>query len=186
MRPLTPHEKRTVRLGGIAIALYLVCYGGWQARNYLEKQRAEYVKLEREAQGLRNEIQIYRDRAQAAQKLMDAFRLDPATLSRTTAVAEASSALQKAAAGSGIAVGPVRESPARGSGRELATVQFEGVGPVPAVTGFLHRLQTVGYPVLVDTAQITSDSSKPGQAKLALTLTILDFDQWKKEGAPHA
>jgi hypothetical protein len=131
-------------------------------------------------------IRIYLDKALAAQKLMDAFRLDPSNLSRTTVVAEASSALQRAAAGSGIAVGAVRESPARGSSRELASVQFEGAGPVPAVAGFFHRLETVGYPVLIETSQITADPSKPGQVKLALTLVILDYEQWKKEGTPHA
>jgi hypothetical protein len=186
MRSLTPHEKRTVRLGAIAIAVYLLAYGGWQVRSFFEKQHSEYVKLVREAEGLRNEIRVYQDKAQAAQKLMDAFHLDPANLSRTTAVAEASSALQKAAAGSGIAVGPLRESPARGSSRELASVQFEGSGPVPAVTGFFHRLETLGYPVLIETSQITADTAKPGNVKLALTLVILDFEQWKKEGAPHA
>jgi len=186
MRPLTQHEKRTIRLGALAITVYLLAFGGWQVWTSGAKSRSEYAQLLREAQSLKNEIRAYQGKARDVQKLMDGYHLDPAKLTRITTVAEASAALQKAAAGGGIAVGPVRESPSRGSGKELASVQLEGVGPVPAVTGFFHRLETVGYPFVVDTVQMTPEPSKPGQLKLSLTLIILDFDQWNKEAAPHA
>ena len=112
--------------------------------------------------------------------------MDPAKLDRSAIVAGASSAIQKAAAGGGFQLGPIRETPTRGSGRELASIQFEGSGPVKAAAGLLHSLKTLGYPLVIDSAQFTSDPTRPGQLKLKLTVVILDFDQWKNEEAPHA
>ena len=45
----------------------------------------------------------------------------------------------------------------------------------------LHRLETLGYPLILDSVQISSDPTKPGMIKLNLTIIILDFEQWKKE-----
>ena len=98
---------------------------------------------------------------------------------------EASSAIQKAASASGIQVGTVRESASRGTGDELATVQFEGSGPVPAVTGLLNRMQTLGYPLMIDSVQMTPDN-RPGMMKLSLTIVILNFEKWKTPEASHA
>ena len=80
-------------------------------------------------------------------------------------------------------------------------MQVEGGGPVPAVMGFLHRLQTLGYPLVVDALQLTPDTPKPGappgmqpgvqpgmqpgMLRMSLTIVILNFDQWKEE-KPHA
>ncbi|HWX23220.1 MAG TPA: hypothetical protein VN578_25235 [Candidatus Binatia bacterium] len=186
MRPLTPREKRTVRFGGLVVAAYLLIFGGVHAWNFCARKHAEYHQLVREAQNLKREIQLYQDKAQKAQSLINDYRLDPLKLTRVTAVAEASSAIQKAAAGGGLAVGPVRESPGLGSNKELATMQLECSGPVPAITAFFRRLQTVGYPLLVETVQISPSANPPGQLKLSLTLVILDFDQWKPEAIPHA
>ena len=112
--------------------------------------------------------------------------MDPARLTRSTLVGEASVAIQKAAAGSGIQMGPVRESPARLSSRELASLQLEGIGPVPAVMGLIDRIGTLGYPLIIDSVQITPEARGPGRVKLNLTIVILDFDHWKMEVKPHA
>ncbi len=186
MRPLTEHEKKTVRIGGIGIAVYLVLFGGYQMWRFAETRRSDYQKLVREATNLKQQVEAYKTKGLHAQKLVDEFQLDPLRLSSTTMVAQASAAIQSAAKGGGLAVGAVRESPSRAKGKELATMQLEAMGPPPAVTAFLYRLETVGYPVLIDTAQITAESARPGQVKLNLTLLILDFEQWKKEATPHA
>ena len=186
MRPLTDREKRTIRLGTIAIGAYLVLFGGTQTLKFFERRRGDYQKLVLEAQNLKREIQIYDDKAIALKKLMENFNLDPARLSRTTAVAQASAAIQSTAAASGIAVGAVRESPGRPSTKELGSIQLETTGPVPAITALLSRLQTVGYPILVDTVQITAEPMRPGQIKMSLTILVLDFDQWKKDETPNA
>jgi hypothetical protein len=117
--------------------------------------------------------------------MMEEFHLDPAKLSRETIVGEASSAIQKAAMGSGVAVGTVRESASRGSSDELATMQFEGSGPVAAVTGLLNRMQSLGYPLMIDSVQFTADN-RPGMIKVSLTIIILNFEKWKNPEAAHA
>jgi len=185
MRTLTPHEKRTVRFGAAAIAIYLLLFGGFQAWKYFAKTRADYQQLVSQADRLKQEVRLYDDRVLVLKKLMESLRMDPARLSRTSVVAEASSAIQKAAMSGGVQVGPVRESPARPSSKELASVQMEGTGPVPAVMGLLSRLESVGFPLVIDAVQLTPDM-RPGQLKVNLTILILDFDQWTKEGAPHA
>ena|SRR5436190_2395951 len=186
MRTLTDREKRTVRLGATAIGAYLVLFGGMQTAKFFERKRGEYQKLVNEAQSLKREIQMYEDKAIALKKLMDNFNLDPARLSRTTAVAEASAAIQRTAAASGIQVGPVRETPARPSSKELGTIQLETTGPVPSLTSLLGRLEAVGYPLIVESVQIAAEPTRPGQVKMSLTILVLDFDQWKKGEGPNA
>jgi len=186
MRALTDLEKRILRFGGVGVGIYLLVFGGMQTLKFFEQKRSQYNRLVTEAQSLKREIQLYQDKAAAVKKLMDAFNLDPARLSRTTAVAEASAAIQKTATTSGIQVGPVRESPARPASKELASIQMEATGPVPAVTALLGRLETVGYPLILETVQISSDPMRPGAIKMNLTIVIMDFDQWKKGEVPNA
>ncbi len=185
MPTLTQREQRTIRLGAAVIAIYLALFFGWGGWKRLEAKRSQYEQLLTDAQRLKRELQPYENRVLLAQKLKETFHMDPQNLSRTTLVAQASAAIQKAAASGGIQVGPMRESPARASARELASMQLEGVGPVPAVMTLLHRLETLGYPLIVDSIQITPEAAKPGMVKINLTIVILDFEQWTKEGAPH-
>jgi hypothetical protein len=64
-------------------------------------------------------------------------------------------------------------------------MQFEGSGPIPAVTGLLNRMQSLGYPLIIDSVQITPDN-RPGMVKVSLTIVILNFDRWKNPEASHA
>jgi len=185
MRTLTDHEKRTIRFAVVGISIYLVLFGGLRCWKYLENKRADYQRLVQEATGLRQEVRPYEDKVLLVKKLMESLRIDPAKLSRASVVGAASDAIQKAAATGGLKLGPIRESPARASTKELASMQLEGSGPVPAVTTFLHRLENLGYPMIVDSVQL-SPEPRPGMLKLNLTIIILDFDQWKKEEVPNA
>jgi len=185
MRTLTDREKRTIRFGGAVIGIYVLLFGGFQVWKFFSTRRADYQRVLGQAEALKREVRVYQDRVLVVKKMMEGFRMDPAKLSRTTVVADASAAIQKAAMGGGMQVGPVRESPARPSGKELASMQLEGTGPVPAVMGLLSRLESVGYPLVIDSVQLTPDT-RPGQLKVSLTILILDFEQWKQEGQPHA
>jgi len=186
MRPLTSSEKRTIRLGAIVLAAGLVLAGGIKVWRFLEKQRADYLKMVAEARQLKTESRTYADKADTVKTLMDHFQLDPAKLSTNSVVAGASAAIQSAASSSGVKPGTIRESPGRPANKELATIQFEGVGQVASVMSLLHRMPLLGYPLVIDSVQITADPMRPGQIKLALTIIVLDFEQWKKTGAPHA
>ena len=186
MPTLTEREKRTVRLAGAAIAIYLVLFFGVRVWKQLEAKRAEYEQLQVDARRLKRDLLPYENRILLAQKLKENFRMNPQKLSRSSLVAEASAAIQKEAAGLKVLLGQVRESAARPSAKELASMQIEGTGPVPAVMTLLHRLETLGYPLIVDSLQITGDPTKPGMIKLNLTLIILDFASWKTAEVPNA
>jgi len=186
MRTLTDHERRTVRIGATALAIYLVLFLGLRVWKQLETRRSDYQKLVKDAQSLREEFRPYESRTLLVEKLRETFRMVPLKLATATLVAEASAAIQKAAVSGGVQLGPIRESAARPSAKELASMQLEGIGPVPALLTFLHRLETLGYPLILDSVQISSDPTKPGMIKLNLTIIILDFEQWKSEETRNA
>jgi hypothetical protein len=184
MRSLTDREKRTIRFAGIGIVIYLALFSGLQVWKYFDKKRSDFRQLVMESQSLRHQVQPYQDKVLVVKKMMDEFHLDPAKLKRETVVSDASAAIQQAAKSGGLQLGPIRESLARGSGNVLTTVQLESSGPIPAVLTFLASLNSIGFPLVVDSVQFTADNSRPGQVKMNLTIIILDFDQQKE--APHA
>ena len=186
MRTLSPSEKRTVRYAAIGIGLYLLLFFGWHIWSALQKRTAAYQQLVAQASDMQVKLRPYLDQVVVTKKMMEHFQLDPATLNRATVVGEASKQIQQTAAGSGIQVGPIREAPTKNAAREMATLQFEGTGQIAGVLGLLKRLETLGYPLVIDSVQITPSAMRPGQLKLVMTLVILDFDQWKTEGKPHA
>jgi hypothetical protein len=156
---------------------------GWK---HLEQRRAEYQRLVQQAQQLKLELLPYEKRSLMVQRLRESFQIKPALLSKATLVAEASAAIQKAASAGGVQLGPVRESSARTSGKELVSMQLEGAGPVPAVMSLVYRLQTLGIPIVLDSVQLNADPAKPGTVKLTATIVILDYEQWKNPEARHA
>jgi hypothetical protein len=186
MPALTNREKRTLRIGSIVLGVYLILFFGVSGWKGLERSRANYQKLLAEAQRLRREIAPYENRVLLTEKLKESFHMDPQKLSRTSLVSDASAAIQRAAGSGGIQLGPIRETAARASAKELASMQLEGAGQATAVMGFLHRIGALGFPIIVDSVQITPETTKPGMIKLHLTIVILDYEQWKKEEAPRA
>jgi hypothetical protein len=139
-----------------------------------------------EARQLRREAGSDADEAAVVQKMMGDFQLDPASLSTNSVVADASAAIQKAAASGGVNPGAIRESAGRSSEKELATIEFDGSGPVAAVISLLHRLPLLGYPLVIDSMQITADPMRPGQVQLSIKIIVLNFEKWKKTEASHA
>src|SRR5205085_2505793 len=130
---MTARDQRAIRLAAAAISIYLLLFFGWRGWKQLEGKRSEYEQLLSNAQRLKRELQPYENRVLLTQKLKKMFRIDPQKLSRTTLVAEASAAIQRVAGSGGMQVGPVRETPARASAKEMASMQLEGIGPVPAI-----------------------------------------------------
>jgi len=183
MRPVTTRENKLIRCSAIGIAIYLVLFFVWKP---LQHRRTEYLKVVKEAQALRDKVQPFAARAEKLQALMETFQFDPAKLKKNTLVGDASSAIQKAAMSSGIQVGPVRESPSRSAGKDLASLQFEGTGQVQAIMSLLKRIETLGFPMVVDSVQITPEKMGPGMVKLSLTIVILDYEQFKNEEKPNA
>ncbi len=186
MQKLSERDQRIVRRAAAAIAIYLVLFYGVRGWQRLETRRSEYQQLLHQAENLKLEVLRYETRALQVKKLMEEMRLDPAKLSKSTVVAQASAAIQKAAMTGRVMLGPIRESPGRPSARELASMQLEANGPPPALMAFLHRLGTLGYPLIIDSIQISAEPTRPGMVKLSLTVVVLDFEQWKKEEVRNA
>jgi hypothetical protein len=183
MRPISDREKKLIRYSAIGLSIYLVLFF---VAKPLQQHRTEYLKVVKEAEALRARVQPFEARAEKLQGLMESFQFDPAQLKRNSLVGEASVAIQKAAIGSGIQVGTVRESPTRAVGKDLASLQFEGTGQVPAVMSLLKRIETLGFPMIVDSVQVTPEKRGPGMVKLSLTIVILDYEQFKTEEKPNA
>jgi hypothetical protein len=185
MRQLTPQELKTVRVAGMLIGVYLALFCCFLIYKRLAAVRSDYRRLVAEASDLRQEIRPYQDKVEHARKLMEGFRMDPMTLAATSLVAQASAAIQTASNEAGMEAGPIRETSSHNA-KEAASIQFETSGPVPAVLALLHNLQSTGYPLIVDSVQMTPDTRRPGNLKLNLTILTLDFDKWKPEEQPNA
>jgi hypothetical protein len=111
--------------------------------------------------------------------------MDPVQLKRASVLAEASAAIQHAAAAGRVGLGPIRETPGRPSAREAGSIQFEGNGQIAAVMGLLHNLDHIGFPVIIDNLELTSNPQMPNGMKVKMTIVVLDFDAWKAKEQPH-
>jgi hypothetical protein len=185
-RQLTIKEKRTIRIAAVCLAVYLALFYGPNVRNYFAERREAYDKLVQQARDLRDVIKPYEEKIATATNLMDQFRMDPAKLKRVSVMGEASAAVQQAAASQGVGVGTIRETPGRPSAKEAGSIQFEGTGQITSVMSLLHALDHVGFPVIIDTVQITADPRMPNMLKVSMTIVVLNFDAWKpKEETSH-
>jgi hypothetical protein len=186
MRPLTQREERTIRFSGIGVGIYLALFCAFHVWKFFEHERLDYKDMVEQAHDLKNQIEPYQTKIMVVQKLMTDYHLDPAKLSEASVVAQASAAIQDEANADGIALGAIHESPAQSTDLELASIHLQGSGPVKAMLAFLDRLQRLGYPLIIDSVQVTPNMMQPGQVKFDLTIAILDFEQWKKPEAAHA
>ena len=83
-------------------------------------------------------------------------------------------------------MGQIREVPGRGGQGVAATLQLEGKGPLKSLMPLLHRFQTTGYPLIVDSLTISSDKRKPGEVQWSAEVILLDYQKWKKQGGGNA
>jgi hypothetical protein len=179
MQAFSEKDKRTLRFAAIAIAAYLVLFFGFKLRGKLEKTRLEYQQMLVYADRLKREITPIENKFLLLAKLKEHSNIDASKLSRATVVAEASSAIQKAAMEGGIKLGPLRESASRSSGKELASMRIEGMGQIAPIMIFCHKLQSLGYPMVIETLNLAPQQNPPGMLKVNLTVVLFDFEQWK-------
>ena len=177
---MTDRDKKTIRIAAIAIVIYLAAFGGFKMWRKGASNSDDYQTLVRKVERLQEDVRGLENKALLFAKLSEQYAFDPRKIKKETLVADASAAIQSAAQQGGIQLGPFRESPARLTGRELTTIQVEGSGPVPAALGLLHKLRTLGYPLLIDSVQFGPAQGRPGQVKLNVTITILNYDQFKE------
>ncbi|MGZ8900418.1 MAG: hypothetical protein ACXW3Z_10010, partial [Limisphaerales bacterium] len=70
--------------------------------------------------------------------------------------------------------------------RELSTIQFDGAGQPASVLALLHKLQTLGYPLVIEALQFSQEAKQPNMLKVNVTLQILNFEHWQKGSVPNA
>jgi hypothetical protein len=177
---MTDRDKKTIRWASIGILIYLVAFGGFKLVRGGGANRDDYETLARRAEQLQTQVRDQENKVLLFEKLSDEYKFDPAKIKKETLVADASAAIQTAAQQGGFQLGPFRESPARSTGKELTTIQVEGSGQVSSALGLLHRLRALGYPMLIDSVQISPAQGRPGQVKVNVTITILNYDQFKE------
>jgi hypothetical protein len=172
-------RERRQSVGSIRLSIYLVLFFGLKVWNFADRKRSQYRAALAEATALNERLRVYDDKVAVSKALMEQFQMDPAKLSRTTLVAQASAAIQQSAMQGGVQLGPVRESASRGgAARELTSIQIEATGPPPQILAFLASLGGLGIPLVIDSIQMTPGPMGPAPV-VSLTLLILDFDQWK-------
>ncbi len=177
---MTNRDKKTIRIAAIVIVVYLAAFAGIKLWKKGGSGRDNHQKLARRAAELQAELRAQENKVLLYEKLSDIYQLDLGKLKKDSLAADASAAIQKTAQQGGIQLGPLRETPGRPKGRELTTIQVEGTGPVPAALGLIHRLQTLGFPLVIDQVQFSAAPNRPGQLKVSLTVIILNYDQWKE------
>jgi hypothetical protein len=186
MRTLTDHEKRTIRIATLGLLVYLAVLYGPRTWNHLTSGSTQQQQLAREIEAFERELRPYENRLLRLEKLKGEIKLERVTLPGLQLVAEASAAIQNSARESRVGLGPVRESAGRPAAKELASMRLEASGPLPFLLGWIGRLETLGFPLIIDSIQIEADPRKPNMLKVNLTVVLVDFAQWNEEGPPHA
>jgi hypothetical protein len=183
MKPLTDSERRTLRLAGIGLAVYLPLFLGMKVIQWGGRLRADYDALSTTARTLRVQVQPYEARAVRLGKLMDRYQLDPGKLSTNTVVGDASAAIQRAAMTGGLQLGPIRESVSTTTDKAAGAIQFDATGQAAGVLKFVAGIGALGFPVIVESVQFSEAPRGPGMVKVHLSLIILDYGQWKPREA---
>ena len=186
MQNISARDKRILRIASIGIVVYLAFFFAITGWKRIERRRMAFTEMLASAKKVRQEVLTAENKILLKRKLEENFGINLTNLLKSTALtAQTSAAIQTAARNGGLQLGPVRESAARPATRELTSIQLEGTGPVPAVMAFFHSLETMGYPILIDSLQLTP-GNQPGMLKVSVTLTLLDFEAWKNPEAPRA
>lgn len=186
LQNISERDRRILRFATIGIAVYLALFFALTGWKKIERRRAAYAEMLASAKKVKQEVLTAENKVLLTRKLEESFALNLAKLSKSSALtAQASAAIQTAARNGGLQLGPVRESAARPATKELTSIQLEGMGPVPAVLTFINGLETLGYPIIIDSVQITP-FNQPGMLKVSVSLTLLDFEAWKGQEVPRA
>lgn len=179
MRNLSPRERRTIRVAGIAVLLYLAAFFGFRTWRWLEGVRARASDLRATALEIDTEWLREQSKLRRYQALREKSRLDPSALVKDTLVSAAWEAMESCATARQLQLGPAREAPGRGSAHQLRVFQFDGVGPTQNAMEFLHDLRSLGFPLVVEQITVSTANLPPGQVRLTLTVPLFDYESWK-------
>ncbi|MBN2490883.1 MAG: hypothetical protein JXQ29_08545 [Planctomycetes bacterium] len=180
MRELTPRERRTIRLALLGLGAYLILFAGFKTASWLEGKRAVRAELQHELAAVRAAQLAEENKRLRLQALRSRWRLDPARTAEPTVVGDARQAIEAEARACQIGLGFSRESPGRRRAHELAVFQVNGSAAGTALARFLHRVQHLGYPVVLDSIEIKA-APKPGAVTFSFAIALLDHGAWLAE-----
>src|SRR5437762_13818192 len=103
---MTDRDKKTVRIAGIGVLIYLVAFGGFKLWRNGGSNRDDYQMLLKRAEQLQAEVRMQENKVLLFEKLSDLYKFDPKKVKKETLVADASAAIQSAAQQGGIQLGP--------------------------------------------------------------------------------
>ena len=183
---LSEKDRKTIRYGAAFIGVYLCLFYGGTLLSALEGSRTEYFQQLEEAQRLGELFRTYETKVLKIEKLRHQFRLNVHALSSTNLVGNAGRTIQDLVKQSEFKMGQIRET-LGGTGNGLAaTFQLEAEGPLKSFMPLLDRLQSTGYPLIIESLTVLTDKRQRGKVQWSATITVLDYNEWKSKGGNRA
>jgi hypothetical protein len=177
--PLSPRDKRTLRLAALGLAVYLVAFYGFQGLRFLEGLRRSDDELRAQLRVLELDRRRAATRRVQVEKLRRALHVEIERLEPESVVAGALAAIQRSAQAHAVDVESSREVSAGGpSATSRARLEIHGAGLASAVLRFVAELDTLGYPLAADHMTLTASASKPGGVEMSLHVVVL----WRRAG----
>ncbi len=186
LESLSEKDRKTLRYGAVIIVVYLSLFYGRSILAAFESSRVAYFEQLEQAEDLEEIFRSYENKVLKIEKYRDQYHLNVRALSNTNLVGNAGRALQELVKQSKFKIGQVRETLASGGSANAATFQVEGSGPLKSLMPLLHRLQSTGYPMIIDTISIRTDEKKRGNVQWSATIVVLDYRKWKAKGGNRA
>lgn len=183
---LSEKDRKTIRYGAMIIVVYLTLFYGRTILSAFESSRVNYFAQLDEAKALEELFSSYENKVLKVEKFREQYQLNVRELSSTNLVGNAGRAIQDLVKESDFKLGQIRETLASGGTASAATFQVEGTGPLKSLMPLLHRLQSTGYPMILDTLSIRTDEKKRGHVLWSATIVVLDYAQWKTKGGNRA
>ncbi|MFN0057973.1 MAG: hypothetical protein ACKVX7_05885 [Planctomycetota bacterium] len=183
MPQLSARERRTVRLGAIVLGAALALFLGDWVIGRLESVRAEYLAKQDTAGGdLVTRVdaqsqQLKRLGVLRAQRALDLVRLAQSD----GLVSEVRDAIRRTAGAQNVALSSSKESERSASGRELSGILLEAEGKIAEICAFVHGVEQLPYPLVMDRFVLNSAGKEPGQVKLTMSISIWNYAAWKKQ-----
>jgi len=177
---MNDREKKLVQFTAIGLAVYLILFFGKDYFGILEKKRTDFIQMEKAITSAQVKLRKSANQPLLLEQSRKKLNLEVRSLSSAELVGKTSQAIQQTAKSSGIKIGPLRESSSIG----ISSLKFEANGKAESMLKFLRGIRSCGYPVVIDSMQVTVPEGKKGNVSFNLAIGIIDFKNWKKPGAP--
>ena len=186
LESLSEKDRKTLKYGALIIVVYLSLFYGRSILAMFEGSRVQYFEQWEEARDLGDLFASYENKGLKVEKLRHQYQLNVNQLSSTNLVGQAGRSIQELVKQSEYKLGQIRETLGGGGNGIAATFQLEANGPLKSLMPLLHRLQTTGYPLIIESLSLRTDKRKQGEVQWSATVIVLDYSKWKSKGGNRA